>query len=260
MGKVELAQSEVKKVFDQSPRNAEAAYYMARIYESRNSSGNALTEYRHATSWGNTPQFSLDYGKLLDKLGKQHEALASLANAVSLAETRMVRGRIFFRTGEIENALADFEAAAKMLPKDAEPIILQALCFDKLGQSAKADENWRLALKIDPEAPEPHYRLGRTDMDNAKLSVAIEHFRKATAKAPEKAPYLPDLTFQLAQAELLNGAKAAALAGFKKYLEIAPPNAPSRPEATRQVLRLGGDPHKDEKILFDNQKLGPRRR
>jgi tetratricopeptide (TPR) repeat protein len=258
LGKIELAQSEVKKVFDQSPRNAEAAYYMARIFELRNSDGNALTEYRHATTWGNTPQFSLDYGKLLDKLGKQHEALASLANAISLPEGRMARGRIFFRTGEIDSALEDFQAAAKMKPEDAEPVILQALCFDNLGQSKKADETWRAALKIDPDEPEPHYRLGRTDMDSAKLPSAIEHFRKAMAKAPEKAPYLPDLLFQLAQAELLSGSKAAALANFKKYLEIAPPSAPSRPEAEHQLSRLGGD--KSGRILFDNEKLSPGRR
>ena len=242
LDKVELAQSETKKVFDVSPRNAEAAYYMARVHEAHNSSGLALTEYRHATTWGNTPLYALGYGRLLDKLGKQQEALASFADAVSLPEGRMERGRIYFRAGDIESALADFEAAAKMSPKDAEPLILQGLCFDKLGQSVKADDAYRAALKIDPGAPEPHYRLGRTEMDRAKLPAAIEHFRKAMAKAPEKAPWLPDMCFQLAQAELLTGAKAAAVADFKKYLDIAPPNAPARPEAAQQVRRLGGEP------------------
>jgi len=248
LGKVELAQSETKKVFDISPRNAEAAYYMARVHEAHNSNGLALTEYRHATTWGNTPLYALGYGRLLDKLGKQNEALASFANAISLPEARMERGRIYFRTGDIENALADFEAAAKMTPKAADPIILQGLCFDKLGQTAKADASYRAALKIDPDAPEPHYRLGRTEMDHAKLSSAIEHFRKAMAKAPDKVAWLPDLCFQLAQAELLSGAKAAALADFKKYLEIAPPNAPARPEAAQQVRRLDGG-SKDRTVL-----------
>ena len=240
LGKVELAQSEVKKVFDQTPRNAEAAYYMARVHESRNEHSLALTEYRHATTWGNTPPYALGYGQLLDKLGKQNEALASFANALSLPAGRMARGRIYFRAGDIENALADFQAAAKMTPTDAEPLILEGLCHDKTGQATKADEAWRAALKIDPEAPEPHYRLGRTELDRARPAPAIEHFRKAVAKAPEKAPWLADLHFQLAQAELLTGAKAAALGDFKKYLEIAPPGAPARHEASDQVSRLSG--------------------
>jgi len=259
LGKVELAQSETKKVFDTSPRNAEAAYYMARVHEARGSNGLALSEYRHAVTWGNTPLYALGYGRLLDKLGKQHEALASFANAVSLPEGRMERGRIFFRTGEIDNALADFQAAAKMNPKDAEPLILQGMCYDKLGQADKADAAWRAALRVDPEAPEPHYRLGRTEMDRAKPAAAIDHFNKALATAPEKAPYLADLTFQLAQAQLLSGAKTPALANFKKYLEMAPPNAPARPEAERQVARLGGSgASSKERELFDNRRLAPR--
>jgi tetratricopeptide (TPR) repeat protein len=240
LNKIELAQSETKKVFDQSPRNAEAAFYMARIFELRGSNGLALNEYRHATTWGNTPLYSLHQGLLLDKLGKQQEALASLATANSLPEGRMARGRIYFRSGDVAGALADFQAASKMNPKDPEPLILAGHCYDKQGQAEKADEAWRAALKVDPDSPEPHYRLGRTEMDRAKPSAAIEHFRKAMAKAPEKVAWLPDLMFQLAQAELLNGAKAAALARFQKYLEIAPPNAPARPEAAKQVRQLSG--------------------
>ena len=127
-----------------------------------------------------------------------------------------------------------------MTPSDAEPIILQGLCHDKMGNAAKAEDAWRAALRADSNAPEPHYRLGRMELDRAKPAPAIEHFRKAAASAPEKAPWRADLYFQLAQAELLTGAKAAALTDFKKFLDIAPPDEPTRPEATQQVARLGG--------------------
>ena len=240
LGKIELVQSETKKVFDESPRSAEAAFYMARVHEAHSENGAALQEYRHATTWGNTPTFALAYGRLLDKLGKEHEALQAYANAVALVDGRMERGRIYFRGGDLESALADFQAAAKMIPNVAEPLILQGLCFDKMGQTAKAEEAWRAALRADSDAPEPHYRLGRMELDRAKPAAAIEHFRKAAAKTPEKAPWRADVYFQLAQAEVLTGAKSAALADFKKFLEIAPPNAPTRPEATQQVARLGG--------------------
>jgi tetratricopeptide (TPR) repeat protein len=239
-GKIELAQSEAKKVLDESPRNAEAAYDIARVHEARHDSSAALQEYRHATTWGNTPLFALGYGLLLDRLGKQGEALTSLANAVALPEGRMERGRIYFRSGDLEGALGDFEVAAKMIPEVAEPLVLQGLCYDKLGDSTKADAAWRAAIKVDPDAPEPHYRLGRTELDHGKPAPAIEHLRKATTKVPDSADWRADLYFQLAQAELLTGAKAAALTDFKKFLDLAPPNAPTRPEATDQVARLSG--------------------
>jgi tetratricopeptide (TPR) repeat protein len=127
-----------------------------------------------------------------------------------------------------------------MTPEMAEPLVLQGLCYDKLGDSNKADAAWRAALKVDPDAPEPHYRLGRTELDRGKPAAAIENLRKAAAKVPDSADWRADLYFQLAQAELLTGAKAAALTDFKKFLDIAPPNAPTRPEATDQVARLSG--------------------
>jgi tetratricopeptide (TPR) repeat protein len=241
MGKIELAQSEAKKVLDESPRNAEAAYDMARVDEARHDSGAALQEYRRATTWGNTPLFALGYGRLLDQLGKQSEALTSLANAVALPEARMERGRIYFRNGDLDGALSDFQAATKMTPDAAEPLILEGLCYDKLGDSKKAEEAWRAALKVDPDAPEPRYRLGRTELDRGRPAPAIENLRKATVKVPDDADWRADLYFQLAQAELLTGAKAAALTDFRKFLDIAPPNAPTRPEAQDQVARLSGD-------------------
>jgi len=219
---------------------------MARVHEAHNATGAAIQEYRHATTWGNTPQIALAFGQLLDKLGKQPEAMQSFANALALPEARMARGRIYYRSGDLESALADFQAAAKMKPTDAEPIILQGLCQDKMGNAAKAEESWRAALRADPDAPEPHYRLGRMELDRAKPSAAIEHFRKASAKAPEEDPWRADMIFQLAQAELLTGAKAAALADFKKFLDMAPPNAPTRPEASQQVARLSGGSKKVE--------------
>ena len=238
LGKLELVQSEVKKVLDENPRNAEATFDLARVHEARNEVSSALQEYRHATTWENAPAYGLAYGRLLAKVGKEHEALMAFEAATSLAEGRMERGRIYYRRGEMQDALADFQAAGKMTPGEAEPLILQGLCYDKMGQSAKAEESWRAALRADPEAPEPHYRLGRMEMDRGKPAGAIEHFRKAEARVPEKATWQAELYFQLAQAELLTGSKAAALTGFKKYLELAPPDAPARPEATHQIARL----------------------
>lgn len=238
LGKLELVQSEVKKVFEESPRNAEGAYLMARVHELRNEYTTAIQDYRHATGWGNTPEYALAFGRLLAKIGKEREALPVLATAVGLVDGRMERGRIYYRAGDLESALADFQAAAKMRPGDAEPLLLQGLCYDKMGQSSKAEEAYRAALKVDPHAPEAHYRLGRMELDRAKPSAAIEHMRKAVAKVPDDAPWRADVYFQLAQAELLTGSKSAALAGFKKFLELAPPGSPSIPEAQQHVNRM----------------------
>ena len=238
LGKLELAQSEAKKVLDENPRNAEASYLLARIHETRGELGAALAEYRRALMWDKLPVYNLFYGRALLKAGKEQEAEAALDAASSLPEARMERGRACLRHGDVEGALADFKEAAKMLSTSAEPLILQGLCYDKMGQQPKAEAAWQDAVRVAPDASEPHYRLGRQEMDHGRPKAAIEHFRKAMTKMPASAPWEGELYFQLGQAELLAGSKPAALTAFKRYLELAPQDAPSRPEAVRQVTRL----------------------
>jgi Tfp pilus assembly protein PilF len=238
LGKLDLAQSEAKKVQDENPRNGEAAYLLARVHETRNELGAALAEYRRALMWDKLPIYNYAYGRVLLKVGKEQEANVALDAASSLPEARMERGRAYFRHGDLERALADFKEAAKMLPTSADPLIFQGFCYDKMGQQPKAEAAWRDAVRVAPDASEPHYRLGRQEMDHGRPTAAIDHFRKAIAKMPANAPWASELYFQLGQAENLTGSKAAALAAFKKYLELAPQDAPSRPEAVRQVSRL----------------------
>ena len=238
LGKLELAQSEAKKVQDENPRNAEAAYLLARVHETRGELGAALAEYRRALMWEKLPAYNYAYGRVLLKVGKEQEAYVALDAASSLPEARMERGREYFRHGELDKALVDFKEAAKMLPTAAEPLIFQGLCYDKMGQQPKAEDAWRDAVRVAPDASEPHYRLGRQEMDHGHPTAAIDHFHKAVAKMPANASWESELYFQLGQAELLTGSKSAALAAFKKYVDLAPQDAPSRPEAIRQVARL----------------------
>jgi tetratricopeptide (TPR) repeat protein len=238
LGKLELAQSEAKKVQDENPRNAEAAYLLARVHETRGELGVALAEYRRALMWEKLPAYNYGYGRVLLKVGKEQEAYVALDAASSLPEARMERGREYYRHGELDKALVDFKEAATMLPASAEPLIFQGLCYDKMGQQPKAEAAWRDAVRVAPDASEPHYRLGRQEMDHGHPTAAIDHFRKAIAKIPANASWESELYFQLGQAELLTGSKSGALAAFKRYVELAPPDAPSRPEAMRQVTRL----------------------
>jgi tetratricopeptide (TPR) repeat protein len=238
LGKLELAQSEAKKVQDENPRNAEAAYLLARVHETRGELGAALAEYRRALMWEKLPAYNYAYGRVLLKVGKEQEAYVALDAASSLPEARMERGREYYRHGELDKALVDFKEAATMLPASAEPLVFQGFCYDKMGQQSKAEAAWRDAIRVAPDASEPHYRLGRQEMDHGHPTAAIDHFRKAIAKIPANASWESELYFQLGQAELLTGSKSGALAAFKRYVELAPPDAPSRPEAMRQVARL----------------------
>jgi tetratricopeptide (TPR) repeat protein len=238
LGKLELSQSEAKQVQDENSRSAEAAYILGRVHEAHNELGAALAEYRRALMWEKLPAYNYAYGRVLMKAGKELEANVALDAASSLPEARMERGRAYLRRGDVESALADFKEAARMLPASVELLMLEGFCYEKMGQPPKAEAAWREVLRLSPDAPEPHYRLGRQEMDHGRPTAAIDHFRKALAKMPANSPWESEVYFQLGQAELLTGSKSASLAAFKKYLELAPQDAPSRPEAMRQVTRL----------------------
>jgi tetratricopeptide (TPR) repeat protein len=240
LGKLDLTLNESKKVLDVEGRNSEATFFIGRVHEARDEKGPALAEYRRAVGWDPQPTYALAYGQLLIKVGKDQEALVTLKLAESLPQARLERGRLLFRKGDLENAIKDFQVAAKGLGNQAEPYLLQGLCYDKLGEKDKAENAWKSALLAEPTAAEPHYRLGRQAMDQGKPAVAIDHLRKAASRKPDALPWESDMFFQLGQAELLAGSKPASLQAFKKYLEVAPLDAPARPEAESQVARLSG--------------------
>ena len=238
LGKLDLALSESRKALEEQPRGPEATFLIGRVNETRGEKSQALAEYRRAVGWDPTPEYAHAYGRMLVKLGKEQEAMLFLSKAESIPQARLERGRLYFRKGEVDKANADFQAAAAGLPDQVEPFLLQAMCFDKLGQKDKAELAWRSALKINPDEPESHYRLGRQEMDRGKPALALDHLRKAANKLQEKTSWESDLYFQLGQGELLSGSKPAALAAFLKYLEVAPDDAPARPEAMDQIKRL----------------------
>jgi tetratricopeptide (TPR) repeat protein len=239
MGRLDEAKDELDKVTEENPATPDALYTLARLWEARHDLPKALQEYRRALRFDNTANVQLSFARALIRFGKEAEAMTALDAAATIPEGLMERGRLLFRRGDYDRALADFEAASKLAPADPQPLLLVGAARDKLAQSDGAGEAWRGALKLAPDDPEAHYRLGRLDLDRGRISSAVDHLRRATARAPEAAEWRTELYFQLGTAEATAGARRPAAAAFQKYLDLAPMDAPARPEAEKQLLRLG---------------------
>jgi tetratricopeptide (TPR) repeat protein len=240
VGQLDEAQAELNKVIDENPATPEALFTLARVWEARNDLVRAVQEFRRALRFENLPQVQLALARVLLKMGKEPEAMAALDAAATMPEALAERGRVLYRKGEYEKALADFQNATKLAPTDARAWLGQGLSQDRLGEADKASEAWKTALRLAPDDAEIHYRMGKFDLDKGRVKSAIDHLKLAAAHVPDKTDWEPELYFQLGTAEVTGGAKPAALAAFKKYLELAPSDAASRPEAKRQVQRLGG--------------------
>jgi tetratricopeptide (TPR) repeat protein len=240
LGQLDDAQAELDKVIEENPSTPEALYTLAKVWEARGDQVRAVQEFRRALRFENLPMVQLSLGRVLLKLGKESEAMAALDSAASLPDALVERGRVYYRKGDYDKALLDFQNASKQAPQNERAWLGLGLSHDRMGQADEASDAWKTALRLAPDDGEIHYRIGKFELDKGRVKSAVEHLRKAVAHVPEKADWEAELYFQLATAEVTGGAKAAALASFKKYLEIAPSDAPSRPEAKRQVVRLGG--------------------
>jgi len=235
LGKLELAQSEAKKVQDENPRNAR-----------RRTCSPAFT--RPAASWGRRSpniggpdvgqasrlQLRLRPGSL--EGGQGARGLRRAGRCQQPAEARMERGREYYRHGELDKALVDFKEAATMLPASAEPLIFQGSAMTRWDSNPRP--RLRGATRFAwPRCSEPHYRLGRQEMDHGHPTAAIDHFRKAIAKIPANA-HGKRAVFSTWPSGALDRLQSGAPRRVQEIRGASAPDAPSRPEAMRQVTRL----------------------
>jgi tetratricopeptide (TPR) repeat protein len=198
----------------------------------------AVAELRRALAFESTPELHFEYGRALLDSGSTEEALSELEQAPTLAAASIERARIFLRRGDAERAVGPLEVAVKQAPNSGEAWLLLGNAYDRLGTPDKAEAAWRSAIRTDPAAPEPHYRLGRLEMDQGQAGAALVQLRLAAPRVPADANWIVDFYFQLGYAEKARGTRPAAAAALKKYLVIAPSDAPSRHEVEQQLSML----------------------
>ena len=98
------------------------------------------------------------YGVEASKKGKLREALGYFKRAIQanglkgyqLSAVYVNRGLTYYRMAKYEKALADFNAAIKILPKNPYAYNNRGLTYEKLGKRELAIRDYRMALKFDP--------------------------------------------------------------------------------------------------------------
>ena len=198
----------------------------------------AVAELRRALAFESTPELHFEYGRALLDSGSTEEALNELEQAPTMAAASIERARIFLRRGDAERAVGPLELAVKQAPTSGEAWLLLGNSYDRLGTPDKAEAAWKSAIRTDSAAPEPHYRLGRLQMDQGQAGAALVQLRLAAPRVPASGPWTADFYFQLGYAEKARGTRPAASAALKKYLAIAPADAPSRHEVEQQLGAL----------------------
>ena len=237
-GHADVARDIAEKVVAENPETPGGLVLLGRTRRALGDLPGALAELRRALAFESTPELHFEYGRALLESGSSDEGLSELEQAPTLAVAAVERARVFLRRGDAERAVGPLEVAVRQAPTNGEAWLLLGNAYDRLGTTAKSEAAWKSAIKADATAAEPHYRLGRLQMDQGQTGAALAQLRLAASKVPANAVWTPDFYFQLGYAERARGTRPAAVAALKKYLTLAPSDAPARHEVEQLLGQI----------------------
>jgi len=89
------------------------------------------------------------------------------------ARMRATLGTVYLERGRIDDALAQFAAAAELDPSLAQVHVLRGLTYDRANRSAEARDAYRAAWKSKPDEPAAAYLVLRTDPTSSAALTAL---------------------------------------------------------------------------------------
>lgn len=115
------------------------------------------------------PKAALDHYEAASKLSHEKDykgAIKELKLAVSeyppFVSAHNQIGVLYLRLNEFDNAEEAFKAALKINPEAYEPLLNRGIALYRLGKFKDAETTFRKTLKVKPDSSVSHYYLGRT--------------------------------------------------------------------------------------------------
>lgn len=140
---------------------------IARILNGRGDSQEALKHALEATLLDPSNFYSFYYLSIsLEGVGRLQGAIDAAKKAIRLSDDRQrfiysQLGSLYFKARDWDSARLSYEMAAKLQPKNDEPAYNVALCYERLGNFAKAAKWYKEVLHRNPHHPERDFLLTR---------------------------------------------------------------------------------------------------
>jgi tetratricopeptide (TPR) repeat protein len=141
---------------------------------------------------------------------------------------------LYWRRGAREQARTLLATMAQGLP-EANFFMQFAFHLEAAQLSDLADEVYRQAASLDPQAPEAPYRLGKNALQASRFAAAVAHFQEALQRRPD----LRDALQGLGLAYAAQGNTAQAEAQFQAVLRLAPDSAEAYTHLGKLYARTG---------------------
>jgi choline-sulfatase len=169
----------------------------------------------------------------LSRLGEVDEAIAEEDAAIALdandAEAHELRGGLLAARGQTERALIDLRAAAAIAPDNAPFRVGLARVLVDVRQLSAADQEVRRALELQPDNPDAHAAAAAVYAAQGQFDAARVAYERVLARRPDADDVRLDYAAVLEKLGRRNEARAeyARLAGGRET-----------PEAIRREARL----------------------
>jgi tetratricopeptide (TPR) repeat protein len=147
---------------------------------------------------------------------------------------------LYWRRGARDQARTLLSKMAHALP-EANFFMQFAFHLDEARLHDLADEVYREAARLDPQAPEAPYRLGKHALEAGQYDKAMAHFREALSRQP----HLLDALQGMGLAYAAQGKSTQAEAQFQAVLRLAPDFAEAHTHLGTIYFKMG---HLDEAI------------
>jgi tetratricopeptide (TPR) repeat protein len=152
-----------------------------------------------------------------------------------LAATLGARGAAYLRKGDLDRAIADYDAALRLAPDDADALLNRAMARGEKGDYPAAIMDFKAVIERNPQSVPAYNGRCYTLALMGDAVRALEDCNSALALAPNT-PYILD---SRAYAFLRAGDFRRAAADYDLILQIEPRNAPALYGRGIARLRLG---------------------
>ncbi len=154
--------------------------------------------------------FTIEQRDVIQKAEKEY--IVSLTSRTDNWSNYYNLGIYYQNKGEVEQALGSYETAGRLYPAALLPFINSSVLYSYTGNSAKAEENLKKAVEVDPDNEAVNLNLGLLYAEQGKMGEAETALKKALAANPKQAVAAYNLSVITAQNNLTEAVKFAEIA------------------------------------------------
>lgn len=251
-GKYQAAQKAAKSVISKNPRNYTAHYYLGKACLCDNKPELAFMEYKtvsqNALFNGDIPEpaFRKEMAGLYKKFNKNEEALKEYLLLTKLepnnADNNFKAAELLEQQGNAKLAMGFYQKAMLLNKKDCKAYTAIGRLLFRAKNYNKAKQALETSIKLNPEAYENYYYLGKVFRETKDLAGAVKLLEKAERSPEYKQKALVEKGTCLMMADQIDKASDA----FERAASVA--KAPNSIETLYARYFLGICYEKNRKI------------